>query len=300
MARENRDRWTTGSGGDEARRAAAAPAGDGRTSPDVAVPAQRTGHPTAPPPPAPPPPPVPPASATSPSPAPPVTGPPATPLSKAPLSAAPSDDPGATGRNDGSRTPAPAATPAAPRGRDTAAGPTGTTDNGTGTSTGAETGTVRAERGDRGERRDHHVHGTGTPPTADGPRAEHAPGRRPEDALPGGHRTTGPEGIDGHGAHGRLPGGGQLLDDGDRDRLGERLHHALAGFVDSPRDAVAEAADVLDEAEKRLLASLKERRTALRAGWQRNGDPRDRAADTEQLRLTLRTYREVTERLLGA
>ncbi|TXS21747.1 hypothetical protein EAO71_26960 [Streptomyces sp. ms191] len=93
---------------------------------------------------------------------------------------------------------------------------------------------------------------------------------------------------------------GALLGDRDRERLGQRLHHALAGFVDSPRDAVAKAADVLDETEEQLIASLKDRRTALRAGWQQGGDARDRGADTEQLRLTLRTYREVTERLLGA
>lgn len=289
MARENRDRWTTGSGGDEARHPAAAPADDGRTTPDAAVPTQRTGHPTAPPPPV-----APPASATSPSPAPPVTGPPATPLSQAPLSAAPSDDPGATGRNDGSRTPAPAATPAAPRGRDTADGPTGTTGNGTGTG--------RAERGD------HHAHGTGVSQTVDhrsygegDPATGTAAGTEGRQHTGDAHRAD-VHGSDAHraDAHGSRPGGVRLLDDADRDRLGERLHHALAGFVDSPRDSVAEAAEVLDEAEKQLLASLKERRTALRAGWQKNGDARDRAADTEQLRLTLRTYREVTERLLGA
>ncbi len=93
---------------------------------------------------------------------------------------------------------------------------------------------------------------------------------------------------------------GQLLDDAERDRLGQRLHHALAAFVDTPRDSVAEAAEVLAEAEQQLLASLRDRRAALRAGWQENGDPEGPGPDTEQLRLTLRTYREVTERLLRA
>ncbi|WP_225801309.1 hypothetical protein [Streptomyces sp. NK15101] len=91
-----------------------------------------------------------------------------------------------------------------------------------------------------------------------------------------------------------------MLDDAERDRLGQRLHHALAAFVDTPRDSVAEAAEVLAEAEQQLLASLRDRRAALRAGWQENGDPEGPGPDTEQLRLTLRTYREVTERLLRA
>ncbi|MFF0561581.1 hypothetical protein [Streptomyces sp. NPDC004266] len=94
--------------------------------------------------------------------------------------------------------------------------------------------------------------------------------------------------------------GGQLLDDAERDRLGQRLHHVLARFVEAPRDSVAEAAEVLDEVEQRLVASLRDRRVALRAGWQENGDPDGPGPDTEQLRLTLRTYREVTERLLRA
>ncbi|MEU6620074.1 hypothetical protein ABZ926_04705 [Streptomyces litmocidini] len=91
---------------------------------------------------------------------------------------------------------------------------------------------------------------------------------------------------------------GRLLDDAERDRLGQRLHHALATFVDTPRASVAEAAEVLTEVEQQLIASLRVRRAALRAGWQENGDPNGPGPDTEQLRLTLRTYREVTERLL--
>ncbi|MGW6564794.1 hypothetical protein [Streptomyces sp. NPDC054975] len=156
------------------------------------------------------------------------------PLSKAPQSAIPSEDPGATGRSGGSRTLAPAATPAAPRGREA-------TD-------------------------------------------------RPGDAAATDH---------GHSTDGDGPAG-QLLGDGERDRLAERLHHALTGFVDAPRDSVAQAAEVLEEAEQQLVASLRDRRAALQAGWQTSGDPNGPRPDTEQLRLTLQTYREVTERLLRA
>ena len=93
---------------------------------------------------------------------------------------------------------------------------------------------------------------------------------------------------------------GQLLGVDERDRLGERLHHALASFVDSPHDSVVEAAELLEETERHLVAALRDRRIALRAGWQEDGDQGRVSQDTEQLRLTLRTYREVTERLLRA
>ncbi|MFJ8659412.1 hypothetical protein [Streptomyces sp. NPDC093795] len=170
----------------------------------------------------------------------------------------PSEDPGATGRSGGSRTDAPAPTPAAPRGRDT----TDRQDVGHASDDGHSLG-----RGDGSEQ----VSGVGGPASGTG----QAPGA-----------GDGP--------------GTQLLGDVERDVLGQRLHHALAGFVDSPHDSVAEAAEILAEAEQQLIAALKDRREALRAGWQPAGDAGGRGADTEQLRLTLRTYREVTERLLRA
>ncbi|MEU4272928.1 hypothetical protein [Streptomyces sp. NPDC026092] len=101
----------------------------------------------------------------------------------------------------------------------------------------------------------------------------------------------------GHAGHGDHPAG-QLLGASERDRLSGWLHHALAGFVDAPHDAVAEAAEVLEEVEQQLVDSLRDRRAALQAGWQRSGDPNGPRPDTERLRLTLQTYREVTERLL--
>ncbi|MFD9053037.1 hypothetical protein [Streptomyces zaomyceticus] len=230
MARENRDR---------------------QGGPSVAVPAQRSGHhPTTPP--------IAPEAGASPPPVPsPPTPPPGGPRGAA-QSAVPSGDPGATGRSGGSRTNAPAATPAAPRGRDTTDRP----------------GEGRASGDGRGP----------------------GPGDRDGSLVDGGPRSgTGHEsGADGGGP------AGQLLDDVDRDLLGRRLHRALAGFVDSPHDSVAEAAEVLAAAEETLVAALRDRRAALRAGWQDDGGPDGPGPDTEQLRLTLRTYREVTERLLRA
>ncbi|MGW0467914.1 hypothetical protein ACWDX6_22040 [Streptomyces sp. NPDC003027] len=259
MARENRDQRAEGRTGDDLRHEPQAPAyrgssGAGENGPDrtagapiQAAPARSTGRP------------APSAPAPSSPPAP-VTGSQATPLSASPLSAEPSGDPGATGRNDRSLTHAPAATPAAPRGRQT-------TDPLT---------------------YDGHTSGSGREPGGDGSGDLDAGG---DPGASGARRASGPAGNRPLGL---------LLGDADRDRLGQRLHHALAGFVDSPRSSVAEAAEVLDEVEEQLIASLRDRRAALRAGWQGIGDSSDRGVETEQLRLTLRTYREVTEHLLGA
>ncbi|MFF7178193.1 hypothetical protein [Streptomyces sp. NPDC008121] len=145
--------------------------------------------------------------------------------------------------------------------------------------------------------------GPGTDP-GQGPGAGHGPGTAP--GTDSGY-GTGPAADGGLAqgsdrAHGQGQGGAApepLLDGTDRDRLGRRMHHALAGFVDSPHDAVAEAAEVLDEVEKQLIASLQDRRAALREGWQGKGASGEGGVDTERLRLTLRTYREVTERLLA-
>jgi hypothetical protein len=88
--------------------------------------------------------------------------------------------------------------------------------------------------------------------------------------------------------------GPELVPQDDRDKLTLRLQQALGTFVDSPRQAVEEADVVLDEAATRFTDTLAERRRVLRTGWQ---DP-DTDAQTEELRLALRQYREITERLL--
>ncbi|MHA5054387.1 hypothetical protein [Streptomyces sp. SD15] len=111
------------------------------------------------------------------------------------------------------------------------------------------------------------------------PRAEpaHAP-REPGTSADSPDRELGPE----------------LVRQGDRDKFTLRLQQALATFVDSPRQAVEEADTVLDEVATRFTDTLTERRRVLRTGWQ---DP-DTDAQTEELRLALRQYREIIERLL--
>ncbi|MEU9168997.1 hypothetical protein AB0D34_14540 [Streptomyces sp. NPDC048420] len=93
----------------------------------------------------------------------------------------------------------------------------------------------------------------------------------------------------------------RLLPHDECDKLGMRLQHAVAGFVDEPRSAVEEADHVLEEAAARFADAVKQRRRTLRSSWQ-TGDAGEgkatTAGDTEQLRLVLRDYRELTERLL--
>ncbi|MEU9580818.1 hypothetical protein [Streptomyces chilikensis] len=127
---------------------------------------------------------------------------------------------------------------------------------------------------------------------------------------------------DGHGTHGThgqgadthgtgTQGSARHTDDGpgetlrrllpheDTEKLTQRVHHAMGSFVDEPRGSVAEAEKILDEVSERLSSCLTARRRTLRTAWQSLGDETaDPSADTEQLRLILRDYRELTERLL--
>ncbi|GAA3120590.1 hypothetical protein ACFQ0X_05350 [Streptomyces rectiviolaceus] len=85
-----------------------------------------------------------------------------------------------------------------------------------------------------------------------------------------------------------------LLPQDERDKLGLRLQQALSTFVESPRQAVEEADSLFDDAVRHLTETLTERRRTLRASWQ----GQETEAQTEELRLALRQYRESLERLL--
>lgn len=86
----------------------------------------------------------------------------------------------------------------------------------------------------------------------------------------------------------------EMLPQGERDKLTLRLQQALNTFVDSPRQAVEEADSVFDEVTTHFTNTLTEQRRVLRSGWQ----DQDTDAQTEELRVALRQYREITERLL--
>ncbi|WP_405582820.1 hypothetical protein [Streptomyces sp. NBC_01092] len=92
----------------------------------------------------------------------------------------------------------------------------------------------------------------------------------------------------------RTPGPEPLLPSDEQDKIVQRLRHALNTFADSPLDALEEAESAYDEATAQLVNALAERRRLLRAGWQ----DQDRETHLEELRLALRQYREITQRLL--
>jgi hypothetical protein len=92
---------------------------------------------------------------------------------------------------------------------------------------------------------------------------------------------------------------GPLLPPGETDQLGQRLHHAVAGFVDAPRASVEEADRVLEEIAARFTDAVTHRRSTLRTSWKEAGpDSGAPSTDTEQLRLALRDYRELADRLM--
>ncbi|WP_458243510.1 hypothetical protein [Streptomyces sp. MAI_2237] len=95
--------------------------------------------------------------------------------------------------------------------------------------------------------------------------------------------------------------GTPLLPHDECDKLETQLRHAVAGFVDGPRDAVQEADQVLEEIAGRFAEAVTRRRRTLRMSWQdgKSGGADEAArTDTEQLRLALKDYRELAERLL--
>ncbi|MDO0915319.1 hypothetical protein QQM39_32240 [Streptomyces sp. DT2A-34] len=87
----------------------------------------------------------------------------------------------------------------------------------------------------------------------------------------------------------------------ESDKFELQLQHAVSGFVDGPRAAVEEADHVLEELTGRLTEEVAQRRRTLRGSWQSMDVAEDKpgsSTDTEQLRLALRDYRELAERLL--
>ena len=92
----------------------------------------------------------------------------------------------------------------------------------------------------------------------------------------------------------------RLLPHEESDKLELRLRQAVSGFVDEPWDAVREADQVVEEIAGRFAEAVTRRRRTLRMSWQDGdeGKVKGTQPDTEQLRLALRDYRELAERLL--
>ncbi len=97
----------------------------------------------------------------------------------------------------------------------------------------------------------------------------------------------------------RRPGPQPLIPSEDQDKIVHRLQHALNTFADTPLKALEEAESAYDEATAQLVNALAERRSLLRAGWQdQNAETQPTETESDELRLALRQYRELTQRLL--
>ena len=84
--------------------------------------------------------------------------------------------------------------------------------------------------------------------------------------------------------------------------------HIQAEFVDDPQTAVADAADLVQQAGQALVATLQQRQSQMRAQWDRSAasgsaDPTagevttTGGADTEQLRQIMQRYRALFDQL---
>jgi hypothetical protein len=91
---------------------------------------------------------------------------------------------------------------------------------------------------------------------------------------------------------------------GDSVGLRASWQTAQAGFVDDPRAAVADAAELVEHTAQTLIGSLQQRQRQLRTQWDNNGSGEAGAAatgdgsDTEQLRHLMQNYRNLFNQLV--
>lgn len=83
---------------------------------------------------------------------------------------------------------------------------------------------------------------------------------------------------------------GTLFAADDAQSFQERWRDVQLRFVDSPKEATSEAAHLVDEAVDKLTAGLKSQKDALSG---------DNGEDTEKLRVELRGYRDILNRILA-
>jgi hypothetical protein len=83
----------------------------------------------------------------------------------------------------------------------------------------------------------------------------------------------------------------------DSTGLRQRWQQVQSEFVDDPREAVGNAAELIEQATQALFAALRHRKRELRASWDTDPDTANRTADTEQLRLAMQRYRALFNQL---
>jgi hypothetical protein len=89
---------------------------------------------------------------------------------------------------------------------------------------------------------------------------------------------------------------------GDPVGLRASWQQAQAAFVDDPRAAVADAAELVEHTAQTLIGSLQQRQRRLRTQWDNNGSAGSPAtagelSDTEQLRHLMQDYRNLFNQL---
>ncbi|MET8360617.1 hypothetical protein [Micromonospora sp. NPDC005171] len=84
-----------------------------------------------------------------------------------------------------------------------------------------------------------------------------------------------------------------LLDTDTAQGFRDRWRDVQLRFVDDPQAAAGEAQSLVEEAIQALSSALAAQKTTL-GGWQDTG-----SADTEQLRMAVRNYRDFLDRVLG-
>jgi hypothetical protein len=86
-----------------------------------------------------------------------------------------------------------------------------------------------------------------------------------------------------------------LFERGEAEDLGRRWQSIQAAFVDSPRESVHQADDLVDDLIRRLSRTFAEERSSLEGQWADEDE-----VSTEELRVALQRYRSFFERLLAA
>lgn len=88
---------------------------------------------------------------------------------------------------------------------------------------------------------------------------------------------------------------------GDAPALRASWQRVQAGFVDDPRGAVSDAADLVEHATQALVGALRRRQRELRAMWDGAGSADGGGAidSTEEFRLLVQRYRALFNRICG-
>ncbi|NUW39605.1 hypothetical protein [Nonomuraea rhodomycinica] len=147
---------------------------------------------------------------------------------------------------------------------------------------------------DANARRDPYATGVSTGP---GPAVDEdvaGPARTAHDAPPATGDDTPGTGADGGAKPSHAAPADIVLFDRDPAEVQARWRELQAGFVDDPGEAVRRADGLVGEVVEALTSALTSRTGELRQRWSGSDDH-----DTEQLRLALREYRTVLERLLA-